>query len=314
VQRLMRENEKVVAISAAMLDGTGLAPAAKEFPGRVIDVGICEQHAVTLAAGLATQGFIPIVAVYSTFLQRSYDQIIHDVCIQNLPVVFAIDRAGIVGEDGATHQGAFDISFLSAIPNLVVSAPRDEDELQHLLYTAVKAGRPFSIRYPRGSGEGADLNPDLQLLPIGKSEVLKEGSDLTIFAIGSMVYPAVNAARLLGEEGLDCAVINARFAKPVDSEMVLEQAKKTGRLITVEENAISGGYGHSVLDTLAHSKLPQVKVECLGLPDQFVEHGSPDLFRSKFDLDSAGIVRRIKRAFPEIMLAKPLPHLKEAGK
>ncbi len=313
VQRLMRENDRVVAISAAMLDGTGLTPAAAEFPRRVIDVGICEQHAVTLAAGLATQGLIPIVAVYSTFLQRSYDQIVHDVCLQNLPVVFAIDRAGIVGEDGATHQGAFDISFLSTIPNMVVSAPRDEDELQHLLFTAVNSGRPFGIRYPRGCGEGVSLNPEWHLLPIGQSELLKEGTDLAILAIGSTVYPALEACRLLEKEGLDCAVINARYAKPLDSQMVLEQARRTSRLITTEENAISGGFGSGVLNVLATSKITQAKVECLGLPDQFVDHGSPALFRSKFDLDAAGIIRRAKIAFPELFLPKPLPSLKEAG-
>jgi 1-deoxy-D-xylulose-5-phosphate synthase len=302
----MRENEKVVAISAAMLDGTGLAPAAAEFPKRVIDVGICEQHAVTMAAGLATQGFIPIVAVYSTFLQRSYDQIVHDVCLQNLPVVFAVDRAGIVGEDGATHQGAFDISYLSSIPNMVISAPKDEDELQHLLYTAIKAGQPMAIRYPRGYGEGVALKPDLQLLPIGKGEILKEGLDLAIIAIGSVVYPALNAARLLSDVGIDCAVINARFAKPLDSEMLLGQAKKTLKLVTVEENALAGGFGNAVLDWLAQAGLSQVKVECIGLPDQFIEHGSPELFRAKFDLDSAGIARRTKAAFPELLAKIPL--------
>jgi 1-deoxy-D-xylulose-5-phosphate synthase len=303
VQRLMRENEKIVAISAAMLDGTGLAPAAAEFPGRVIDVGICEQHAVTLAAGLATQGFIPIVAVYSTFLQRGYDQIVHDVCLQNLPVVFAIDRAGIVGEDGATHQGAFDISYLRAIPNMVVSAPKDEDELQHLLYTAVKAGSPMSIRYPRGHGEGTALKTDPEFLPIGKGELLKEGPDLAILAIGSTVYPALNAARVLSDEGIDSAVVNARFAKPLDSVMVLEQARKK-RLITVEENTLSGGFGSAVLELLAQTQTSGVRIDCIGLPDRYIEHGRPDLFRSKYDLDSAGILRRIKAAFPDLKARK----------
>ena len=259
VQRLMQENEKIVAISAAMIDGTGLAPVAAEFPARVLDVGICEQHAVTLAAGLATQGFIPIVAVYSTFLQRGYDQIIHDICLQNLPVVFAIDRAGIVGEDGATHQGAFDISYLSNIPNMIVSAPRDEDELQHLLYTAVKAGRPMAMRYPRGHGEGVELNPKLQTLEIGKGEILRDGADLAILAIGSMVYPALNAARLLSKEGIECSVVNARFAKPLDSELILRLARKTGRLVTVEENTLAGGFGSAVLELLAKSKVESSK-------------------------------------------------------
>jgi 1-deoxy-D-xylulose-5-phosphate synthase len=314
VQRLMRENEKVIAISAAMVDGTGLAQTAAEFPGRVIDVGICEQHAVTMAAGLATQGFIPIVAVYSTFLQRAYDQIVHDVCLSNLPVIFAIDRAGIVGEDGPTHQGAFDISYLNAIPNMVVSSPKDEDELQHLLYTAVKAGRPMAVRYPRGYGEGVSLNPELHLLAVGKGEILKEGADLAVLAIGSTVYPALEAAKILAADNIDCGVINARFAKPLDSELILETARKTGRIITIEENALSGGFGSAVLDLLAKFKLCQVKVECLGLPDQFVEHGSPDLFRAKFDLDPEGIVRRAKSAFPELLVKKPLIRGKEDGR
>ncbi|MFC2047475.1 1-deoxy-D-xylulose-5-phosphate synthase, partial [Chloroflexota bacterium] len=217
--RLMQENERVVAITAAMSDGTGLTMAAHDFPHRVFDVGICEQHAVTMAAGLATQGFIPIVTIYSTFLQRAYDQIIHDVCIQNLPVVFAIDRAGIVGEDGKTHQGAFDISYFRCIPNMVVAAPKDEDEFQHLLFTATMAGCPMSVRYPRGNGHGVLLNSDLQQLPIGKGELLREGLDIAILAIGSTVYPALDAAKQLAQDGIECTVVNARFAKPLDSAL-----------------------------------------------------------------------------------------------
>lgn len=306
VQRLMRENDKVVAISAAMLDGTGLSAAAVEFPDRVIDVGICEQHAVTLAAGLATQGFIPIVAIYSTFLQRGYDQIIHDVCLQKLPVIFAIDRAGIVGEDGATHQGAFDISYLNTIPQMIVSAPKDEDELQHLVFTAVKTGQPMAIRYPRGFGNGIKLKSELELIPVGKGEILREGSDLAIIAIGSPVRAALEAADLLILESIECAVINARFAKPLDNELILGVAGKTNRVLTIEENTLAGGFGSSVLNLLVQNGMGQVKVECIGLPDRFIEHGSPELFRSKFDLDSTGIVRRIKAAFPEIGLKKPL--------
>jgi len=314
VQRMMRENDKLVAISAAMLDGTGLAGAAEEFPERVIDVGICEQHAVTLAAGLATQGLVPIVAVYSTFLQRSYDQIIHDVCLQNLPVVFAIDRAGIVGEDGATHQGAFDISYLKTIPNIIVAAPKNENELQHLLFTAVRAGRPMAIRYPRGNGEGVKLDPELKLLEIGKGEILRTGSDLAILAIGSRVYPALKAAQTLADSGVSCAVINARFAKPLDSELILNYAGKTQRLITIEENALSGGFGSAVTDLLARSKVDHCKVECLGLPDRFIEHGSQEYFRAKYDLNATGIIRRIKIAFPDLKIKKPLTQLEEIGK
>jgi 1-deoxy-D-xylulose-5-phosphate synthase len=300
VSRLMEQDNKIVAISAAMLDGTGLAQVAEKFPQRVIDVGICEQHAVTLAAGLATQGFIPIVAIYSTFLQRSYDQIIHDVCLPDLPVVFAVDRAGIVGEDGATHQGAFDISFLTSIPNMVVSAPKDEDELQNLLFTAVKCGRPMAVRYPRGNGEGVVLQPGWRQLELGKGEMLKPGKDIAILAVGSMVYPALNAANILAAEGIDAAVFNARFVKPLDDQMISELALNTTRLLTIEENVLAGGFGSGVLDVLAKSRSSQVKVERMGLPDHFVEHGNLAFFRSQFDLDASGIARRVKSAFPEL--------------
>lgn len=303
VLRLMRENRKVVAITAAMLDGTGLAPVGTEFPDRVFDVGICEQHAVTLAAGLATQGFIPIVAIYSTFLQRAYDQIIHDVCLQNLPVVFAIDRAGIVGDDGKTHQGSFDISYLRCIPGMLVAAPKDEDEFQHLLFTAINAGQPMAVRYPRGYGVGVPLKPDWRLLPVGKSEVLRDGPDLAIFAIGSTVYPALATAERLAEAGVECAVVNARFAKPLDAELILDLATRTKRLLIVEENALCGGFGSSVLELLSSAKLGDVRVERLGLPDRFIEHGTQELFRSQFNLDGEGIARAIKTAFPELVFA-----------
>ena len=301
VLRLMRENHKVVAITAAMLDGTGLAPVATEFPDRVFDVGVCEQHAVTLAAGLATQGFIPVVAIYSTFLQRAYDQIIHDVCIQNLPLVFALDRAGIVGDDGKTHQGTFDISYLRAIPNIVIAAPKDEDEFQHLLYTAINAGQPMAVRYPRGNGEGVPLTQDFQQLPIGKGEMLKEGEDVGILAIGSTVYPALATVEKLAADGVHCAVANVRFAKPLDSELIMELAASTKRLVTVEENALAGGFGSAVLELLGKAKLKGVKVKCLGLPDRFIEHGTQELFRAMFNLDSEGIARCVRAAFPEIV-------------
>jgi len=298
--RLMRDDSKVVAITAAMLDGTGLAVAAREFPKRVFDVGICEQHAVTLAAGLATQGFVPLVAIYSSFLQRAFDQIIHDVCIQSLPVVFAIDRGGIVGDDGKTHQGTFDISYLRCIPNMVVAAPKDEDELQHLLLTATRAGCPMAIRYPRGKGQGVPLSSDLQQLPLGRGEILRDGQDVCILAIGSTVYPALDAATQLAEEGIECTVINARFAKPLDSELILEQASRTRRLVTVEENTLAAGFGSAVVQLLESSKLPGVRTECVGLPDEFIEHGPQELLRSMFDLDAEGIARRIRGSFPEL--------------
>jgi 1-deoxy-D-xylulose-5-phosphate synthase len=300
VLRLMRDDEKVVAITAAMLDGTGLAMVPHEFPQRVFDVGICEQHAVTLAGGLATQGFKPIVAVYSTFLQRAYDQIIHDICIQNLPVVLAIDRAGIVGDDGKTHQGAFDISYLCAIPGMVVAAPKDEDELQHLLFTAVRSGSPMAIRYPRGNGPATPLSPDLRQLPIGKGELLRDGQDVVILAIGSTVHPALGAAAQLANEGVQCAVVNARFAKPLDSDLILGLASRSKRLLTVEENALAGGFGSAVLQLCQGHSPAELRVECIGLPDDFIEHGPQDLLRAMFEMDSEGIARRIRRCFPEL--------------
>jgi len=296
--RLFRENEKLIAISAAMTEGTGLSLVAQKFPKRVFDVGICEQHAVTFAAGLATQGFIPIVAIYSTFLQRAFDQIIHDVCIQNLPVVFAIDRAGIVGEDGKTHQGTLDLSYLSCIPNLVVAAPSDENELGHMLYTAVRYGGPIAIRYPRGNGWGVSLEEKLKELPIGKGNIIKTGSDLAIIAIGSAVVPSLEAAWILNKKGIDCAIVNARFAKPLDSDLILETVSKTKRLVTVEENALAGGFGSAVLSLL--SSIAGVRALRIGIPDEFVEHGPQELLRANYSLNAEGIVQRILSFFPEL--------------
>jgi 1-deoxy-D-xylulose-5-phosphate synthase len=266
-----------------------------------------------MAAGLASQGFIPIVAIYSTFLQRSYDQIINDICIQNLPVVFAIDRAGVVGDDGKTHQGAFDISYLRTIPNMIVAAPKDEDELQHQLFTAINAGQPMAVRYPRGNGEGISLEPNLEQLPIGKGEILREGQDVAIVAIGSTVCPALDAAELLARDGIRCTVVNARFAKPIDSELILELAGRTRRLVTIEENMLIGGFGSAVLELVGGAKLDEVKVECLGLPDRFIEHGPQALFRSMFDLDAGGIARRVRSAFPELMVTTSARQQEEVG-
>ena len=311
VLRLMRENPRVVAITAAMLDGTGMAPAGREFPQRVFDVGICEQHAVTLAGGLATKGFIPIVAIYSTFLQRAYDQIVHDVCIQNLPVVFAIDRAGIVGDDGRTHQGTLDLSYLGCIPGLTVAAPKDENELQHLIFTGTRANRPMAIRYPRGSGPGSALDPDLHEIAIGQGEVLRSGSDIAILALGTTVYPSLQAAQLLSEKGVDCTVINARFAKPLDANLIVDTAKKVKRVLTVEENALAGGFGSAVLQLLQARNLRDVQVKCLGIPDEFVEHASQPFLRAKYALDASGIASQIVDFFPE--LRQPLLHNRRRG-
>jgi len=297
VIRLAKDNPKILAITAAMPEGTGLNLFSHQFPERFFDVGICEQHAVTFAAGLATQGFIPIVAIYSTFLQRALDQIIHDVCLQNLPVIFAIDRGGIVGDDGKTHQGAFDLSYLSFIPNMVLASPKDTNELQHLLYTAVRANRPFAVRYPRGSGSGVHMDDVLHELPIGEGEVLRVGDDVAILAIGATVAPALEAAQRLVENGIQATVVNARFIKPLDSSLILDLAYRTKRVVTVEENALEGGFGSAVLELLQGASIPGFRLERIGLPDEFVEHGSQGLLRAKYNLDADGIQRRVIISF-----------------
>ncbi|HEY83047.1 MAG TPA: 1-deoxy-D-xylulose-5-phosphate synthase [Dehalococcoidia bacterium] len=292
VLRLIREDPRLVAITAAMPEGNCLNMVAAEFPHRVFDVGICEQHAVTFAAGLATQGFIPIVAIYSTFLQRAYDQIIHDVCLQNLPVVFAIDRGGIVGDDGKTHQGTFDISYLSLIPNMIVAAPKDENELQHLLYTAVRARQAMAVRYPRGAGLGVELDSTLREIPIGEWEILREGKDVAILAIGAMVAPALEAARELALNNIEATVVNARFAKPLDSGLLMDMVRHIKHLVTVEENTLNGGFGSSVVKLLQDAEIAEVRVKSLGIPDEFVEQGTQAILRAKYGLDAAGIARQ----------------------
>jgi 1-deoxy-D-xylulose-5-phosphate synthase len=297
VLRLARENPRLVAITPAMPEGNYLSIVAAEFPQRVFDVGICEQHAVTFAAGLATKGFTPIVAIYSTFLQRAFDQVIHDVCLQDLPVVFAIDRGGIVGEDGKTHQGTFDISYLNLIPNLIVSAPKDENELQHLLYTAVKSRHPMAIRYPRGSGLGVRLDPELREIPIGRGEILRQGKDIAILAIGTAVAPALEAASELASSGIEATVVNARFAKPLDAELIIDLSKNIKHMVTVEENALSGGFGNSVVSLLQESGVNDAQVKSIGIPDEFVEQGAQAVLRSKYGLDAKGIARQVRELF-----------------
>ncbi len=289
--RLGEEEPRLVAITAAMPTGTGLKAFGEAFPERFFDVGIAEQHAVTFAAGLALGGMIPVCAIYSTFLQRAYDQIIHDVALTNLHVVFAIDRGGIVGEDGPTHQGQFDLTYLRAIPNMVIMAPKDENELQHMLYTAIKHQGPVAVRYPRGAGVGVSLDWELEELPIGKAEVLRKGEDLLILAVGNMVYPALEAASLLEEQGLSAAVVNARFVKPLDEELIVEMARRIGRVLTVEENTLHGGFGSAVLETLAAQGV-LVPVKRLGLPDIFIEHGAPQILRAKYGLSPEGIYQK----------------------
>jgi 1-deoxy-D-xylulose-5-phosphate synthase len=289
--RLARENPKIVAITAAMCDGTGLAPFAREHPERFFDVGIAEQHGVTFAAGLALEGFIPVVAIYSTFMQRAYDQVLHDVCMQNLPVVLALDRGGFVGDDGPTHHGLFDYSYLRSIPNMIVMAPKDENEFQHLLKTAVECGRPASVRYPRGAGVGAIMDDAPRALPLGKAEVLCEGTDLAIVAVGSTVYPALAAAEQLRREGIHARVVNARFIKPLDLEVLGETARSVKKMLTVEENALMGGFGGAVLEALEQMGVHDVSVKRLGVGDEFVAHATQAELRSQYGIDEAGIVR-----------------------
>ncbi|MFC1998475.1 1-deoxy-D-xylulose-5-phosphate synthase [Chloroflexota bacterium] len=296
--QLMDRNPKVVAITAAMMDGTGLNLVAKRFPDRVFDVGICEQHATTMAAGLAIRGQKPIVSIYSTFLQRAYDQIIHDVCIQDLPVVFAIDRGGIVGDDGKTHQGIFDLSYLSLIPNLIVSAASDENELQNLLYTAVNTDHPMAIRYSRGYGIGKKLINNLQELPVGKGEIIRKGNDVAIIAIGVAVEPSLEAADMLEKDSINCSVTNARYVKPLDAALISDLAKTNKLLVTVEENVLSGGFGSAVSSLLHDQNMAGVKLLRIGLPDQFIEHGTQSQLRAKYKLSANEIAKQIKSSLP----------------
>jgi 1-deoxy-D-xylulose-5-phosphate synthase len=273
--RIADRDSRVVAITAAMPDGTGLDRFAERHPDRAYDVGIAEQHAVTFAAGLATEGLRPVCAIYSSFLQRAFDQIVHDVALQELPVVFALDRAGLVGADGPTHHGALDLAYLRMVPNLVVCAPRDENQLQHLLATAVESGGPFALRFPRGAAPGVALDPDPKPLPIGRGELLRDGSDVALVALGKPVGAALAAAERLARAGVSAAVVDARFAKPLDVELLAEVGERCGALVTVEDHALAGGFGSAVLEALADAA-PAVRVRRLGLPDRFFEHGEVD--------------------------------------
>ncbi len=288
---LAKDDERIIAITAAMTEGTGLSEFVNKFPKRFYDVGIAEPHAVTFAAGLATQGLKPVVAIYSTFLQRSYDEIIHDVCLQNLPVIFAIDRAGIVGDDGPTHNGTFDISFLRHIPNLTIMAPMDGFELRCMLKAAVLLDGPCAIRYPRGSvSDNQDAN-ELKDIPTGKAEVLSEGNDILIIAIGSTVEPAVEASKLLSEADINACVINARFIKPLDMDLITARAADTKHILTVEENAVAGGFGSAVMEELIKTGIKGLNMKILGLPDKFIEQGPQNLLRKNLGLDAEGIAK-----------------------
>lgn len=297
IVELARENPKVVAITAAMCGGTGLTKFRAAFPDRFFDVGIAEAHAVTFAAGLAREGKIPVVAIYSTFLQRAFDQIIHDVCLQKLPVVFAVDRGGLVGADGATHQGLFDLSFLRLIPEMSVMAPRDEAELVRMLRTAVGAGRPVAIRYPRGSGPEAAIpsGPGPGMVAWGKGELLAEGKDVLLVGIGSAVATCLEAAEELEKQGVSAAVVDARFVKPLDADLLLPLIHRIGRVVTVEENLLSGGFGSAVMELLEEHGGHPPRFSRIGVRDRFVEHGSPGQLREECGLTSGHVVSEALR-------------------
>jgi len=290
---LANQDPRVVGITAAMPDGTGLIEFQKAHPERFFDVTMAEQHAVTFAAGLAAAGLRPVAAIYSTFLQRAYDQIIHDVCIMNFPVVFCLDRGGIAGDDGPTHQGVFDIAYMRSLPNMVAMAPRDEPELQRMMATALRHEGPIAVRYPRGSGPGHALLENPEPLPIGVGETLREGDDVAIVGYGYGVTPALEAAATLAEEGIQATVINARFVKPLDAELILEAARRCGRVVTIEDGVLQGGFGSAVLEMLQDHGC-RVPVKRLGIPDHFVEHGKREKLLELLGLDGPGVARSVR--------------------
>lgn len=291
IAKIAEKDDKVVAISAAMVSGTGLKKFAEEFPDRLFDVGISEQHAVTFAAGLATEGMRPVVAVYSTFFQRAIDQIIHDICLPNLPVTLAIDRGGVVGDDGPSHHGVFDLSYLRFIPNIIVMAPKDEEELQHMLFTAIHHNGPTAVRYPRGSGCGVALANQFKKLEIGRGELMLEGEDVLLLPIGNRVYPALEAAGGLKKVGINAAVINPRFIKPLDAELICGWARKCGRVVTIEDNARQGGFGSAILELFSRQKQYGLKTCTLGHPDTFVEQGPQRTLWKNSNIDPPSIIR-----------------------
>ncbi len=289
---LAKRDARIVGVTAAMPGGTGLDKFASAFPSRCFDIGLAEQCAVTFAGGLATQGMRPVAAIYSTFLQRSYDQVLHDVCIQNLPVIFALDRSGLVGADGPTHHGVFDLAYLRSIPNMVVMAPKDENELQSMVKTAVAYQEgPIAFRYPRGTGVGVKMAAEPQILPIGKSEIVREGEDVLVIAVGNRVYPALEAAQTLADSGISTAVINARFVKPLDTETILPLAERIGKVITIEDGVIMGGFGSAVLEALAAAGIKDVQTTNLGIPDEFIEHGDVQQLYALCNCDADAVVR-----------------------
>ncbi len=304
---LMKTDPKIVGITAAMPEGTGLDKVMKAFPDRVFDVGIAEEHATTFSGGMATQGMKPIAAIYSTFLQRAFDQVFHDVAIMDLPVVFALDRAGIAGQDGPTHHGIYDMAYLRLFPNMICMAPKDENELRHMLKTAFETGHPTSLRYPRGNGIGVTMEPEMNSLPVGKGEVLRDGKDAAIFAIGAEVWPALRAAEALAKDGLNVAVINARFIKPIDDELVRRFCRPGARIVTVEEGSLAGGFGSAVMERVQILGLEGVKFHRIGIPDEYVHHGSQDVLRAQYDLHTEGIAKRVREFVAGNLQAEVLP-------
>ncbi|MBA3515538.1 MAG: 1-deoxy-D-xylulose-5-phosphate synthase [Pyrinomonadaceae bacterium] len=294
---LMEKDSKIVALTAAMPDGTGVCEALEKFPDRSFDVGIAEQHCVTFAAGMSCEGLKPVCAIYSTFLQRGFDQIVHDVCIQNLNVKFCLDRAGIAGGDGPTHHGLLDIAYLRGVPNIVVMAPKDEGEMRDMMLTLVEHEGPAAMRYPRGNGVGASIDREPQLLEIGKGEILRDGGEIAIVAYGSMVHPALQAANNLFREGIETTVVNARFVKPLDAQLLLALARTKRLIVTVEEAYLAGGFGSAVLELLEENGLQdRVRVVRMGFPDRLVTHGDAKLLLAKYGLDSDGIFTRVRES------------------
>jgi 1-deoxy-D-xylulose-5-phosphate synthase len=310
---LAQADERIVAITAAMAGGTGLTGFAAALPGQFFDVGIAEQHAVTFAAGLATTGRKPVAAIYSTFLQRGFDQVVHDVCLQNLDVTLALDRAGLVGADGATHQGLYDIAYLRCLPNIMLMAPRDENELRHMLRTAIEHPGPAALRYPRGNGLGVPLDAQVRTLEIGRGELLREGGDLAIVALGTRVAPALEAADRLAAQGIEAAVFNARFVKPLDLPAIAQLARRCGALLTVEEHALAGGFGSAVLEALAGEGI-SVPTRLLAVPDLLVEHGDPAAQLAEFGLDAEGIAAAGRALVGSLPGHVATPNLRTAGR
>jgi 1-deoxy-D-xylulose-5-phosphate synthase len=302
---LAKADPKIVAVTAAMPDGTGLDKFAKAIPDRMFDVGIAEEHAITFCGGMATQGMKPIAAIYSTFLQRAFDQVFHDVAIMDLPVVFALDRGGIAGADGPTHHGIYDMAYLRVFPNMICMAPKDENELRHMLKTSFETGHPTSLRYPRGNGFGVAMDAELQTLPVGKGEVMREGSDATIFAIGTEAWPAMQAAEALAKDGINVAVVNARFIKPLDDELIRRFCTPNSKVLTVEEGSLAGGFGSAVMERVQELGIRDVDFHRIGIPDEYVHHGAQDILRAQYDLHAEGIARRVREFLANVSSERP---------